>query len=354
MNSLLGSPKEKSTFVDFDLAWARVLKFHGIVGQSLAPIWVYSFLLHRISPGSRFSCSIMRGLSLCWKSSHFFTLNLGFCTVKNSCDTFYQTIRQNRITQYVCIIDGLPKFQSLDLRDWRIRPIYFYCTVDIISNCMESFSVRPVTFEEWSSMSIIYNEKNCLVKHCRNPVHEISSRSSSRAPNWSKPAKQCAYPLRMVRWHSTRGIIAWVLVHVWRISHYRRDRSSRRTTDMLLWHQSVPWQHRCSPLASNRSDRDRFHKIEMETTAQCCTLVWFDTRVKQRIGLLADHQYCDHDIAWLGSGSLSGKGCQKKSWQYRRRDSLWENEENLNKEKVVAQYYKKTSLMQEPGEICQF
>ena len=52
MNSLFGSPKEKSVLVDFDFVRQLLLEFHRIVGQTLAPIWVNSFLSHRISPDS--------------------------------------------------------------------------------------------------------------------------------------------------------------------------------------------------------------------------------------------------------------------------------------------------------------
>ena len=67
----------------------------------------------------------MRWLSLCWDSPHFFTQNPGFCTVRISFDTIYQTICQNRTTQwYDGSIDGLPKFQSLVLRESEINPMY--------------------------------------------------------------------------------------------------------------------------------------------------------------------------------------------------------------------------------------
>ena len=139
------------------------------------------------------------------------------------------------------------------------------------------------------------------------------SKGFDRTIYWSETAKQCAYSSWMAKLYLSHGIIVWLHIYLWwRSDCERTPNSTRRTTNMLLCSS-------CSDGGNNPHFSIRRKRTEKNDTP-CSILIWFETRTGLRLGILANHQSCDH-IIWFDANRLCGKSCQKKSASYNSWDS---------------------------------
>ena len=268
----------------------------------------------------------MRGLSLWRESPYVFTQKLGFCTVKISCDTFYQKICQNRITQYDCIIDDLRKFQSLDLREWRIRPIHFIA--------------HSTSFEiVWKLSRFVHFISRSDHRCGWYAIRKLSRQTPSKSSTWDQ-FKVIQEGNKLIQDCKTMCLVLADGPMTFNTWDHRLSTGPCVKEVSLLGSVGVPEGRQTCFFDISRShgNIDAHPSLRTDRTERdSIKLKWRRPHnVKSRIGILADLQYCDHDIVWFGSGSLSRKWCQKKSWQYRSRDPMWKIEENLNKEEVLT------------------
>ena len=203
----------------------------------------------------------MRGLSLCWDSPHLNTQNLGFCTVKISLDTIYQTNCQSWTTQYHDrSIDGLPKVQSLVLCESQIKSMY-----SIVRPSPFQFygtSLGPIGSKRWVSIDVAMGPtdvKEACLSSFSNSDPSCSEIFFTHGPvlNWWSHVLNVIGPSARTKHFVLQFLVnllpSWMTLN-W--SHFLDFDVFWRDNIQIIY-----YPHRWSLLDMNWTNRERFHTI---------------------------------------------------------------------------------------------